>query len=311
MKWALLVSVVLSVGCAGDSSISVSDSAVIEPTDQYVPESTEPAHPAEEESHNTDEEEVLCEGQRISMPAVERMLAATTVHDNEDIYSTYDRIDEIAYLFEQCGDPWGLFPTTYRRITARGIAAIENGDFADPEWAKRIIIDFANRYFENLYFVLTEDEPSWAWKQYYLLADNADVAKTRALIVAMSAHLMLDLPHCLVAIDSTEENKDDFFVFGDKMIEVSDLFIADLRLFYDTDAEDLLNGFFMGQWADGVFGEDATMALSFQTIRTKAWNNRWYLQRTWTAWIANSEIYSSFWLADGVLATLDAAGIID
>ena len=183
-------------------------------------------------------------------------------------------------------------------------------DTADGQ-AIQVTLSFLQIYLENLQDVLTEEEPSWAWRQYYLLADNPDVSKTRALVVAMSAHLMLDLPHSLVAIETTEENKEDYFVFGDKMIEVNELFIEDIRLYYDTDAQDLLNGFFLGNWADGVFGEDATIALSFQTIRTKAWNNRWYLQQTWTAWIADSEIYSSFWLADGVLATLDATGIID
>ena len=40
--------------------------------------------------------------------AVERMLDLTAVSDHEDVYSTYDRIDGIAGLFEVCGDPWGL-----------------------------------------------------------------------------------------------------------------------------------------------------------------------------------------------------------
>ena len=259
---------------------------------------------------NNSEFKDMCDGQYISADAVDRMLELTDLTDHEDAYSTYERVDGIASLFEACGDPWGLFPTAYRRITARGLEAIENGEFEDEAWANRIIVDFASRYMDNLRSALKGQEPSWAWKHYYRLAMRDDVSRTRSVVVAMCAHLMLDLPYSLVAIDTTEDNKNDFFVFGDMMIEVADLFIEDLKMYYDTDTEDLLNGFFFGDWVDGSFGPDTTITLSYQTIRTKSWNNRWYLEQDWGMWVADSEIWSSFWLTEGVLATLDAAGII-
>ncbi len=185
----------------------------------------------------------LCSGNLISTEAVKDMLLLTEVTEHEDIYSTYNRIDAISDLFEACEDPWGLFPLTYRHITARGIKAIENGEFEDPDWARRIIVDFAGRYLANLRLALQGERPSWAWEHYYMLADRDDVSRTRSVLVAMVAHLTLDLPHSLVAINTTEDNKEDFFVFGEMMIEVADDFIADLRVVYDTDAEDILNGF--------------------------------------------------------------------
>ena len=93
------------------------------------------------------------------------------------------------------------------------------------------------------------------------------------------------------------------------MIEITPDFIEDLRYYYDTDAEDLLNGFFFGNWIDGSFGQDTTVTLSYQTIRTKSWNNRWLIEGGWT-WVANTEIYTAFWTIDGVLATLAACEII-
>ena len=237
------------------------------------------------------------------------MLELTELSDNEDIYGIYNRIDEIANLFEDCGDPWGMFPTTYRHITNRIIQAIENEEIEDQDWGRRIVVDFASRYMENLQLALLGEEPSYAWYQYYYLADHPDVSRTRAVVVAMVAHLTLDLPYSLVEIDTTEDHKDDYFVLGELMIEITPDFIEDLKTYYDTDAEDLLNGFFLGEWVDGVFGEDTTVTLSYQTIRTKSWNNRWYLEIGWS-WVANSEIYAAFWTIDGVLATLDAAGTI-
>ena len=94
------------------------------------------------------------------------------------------------------------------------------------------------------------------------------------------------------------------------MIEVSDDLIHDLRVVYDTDAEAILNGFFLGNWIDNAFGNETMITLSYQTIRTKSWNNRWYLQNN-MGWIASAEIYSSFWTIDAVLRSLDGADVID
>ena len=134
--------------------------------------------------------------------------------------------------------------------------------------------------------------------------------KYRAVVVAMVAHLTLDLPYSLQAVGTTEDHEDDYFVLGELMIEITPDFIQDLRDYYDTDAEDVLNGFFFGDWVDGAFGEDTMITLSYQTIRTKSWNNWWYLEQWWGGWVADSEIYTAFWTIDGVLATLDAAGTI-
>jgi len=238
------------------------------------------------------------------------MLELTELTDHEDVYSTFDRIDEIAAIFEACGDPWGLFPTTYRHITRRIIQAIENDEIEDEAWAKRIVLDFASRYLANLRAALSGQDTSYAWGQYYYLADRSDVSRTRAVVLAMVAHLTYDLPYSLVAVESTEDHEDDYFVLGELMIEIVPDFIEDLRTYYDTDAEDILYGFFVGDWVDGAFGEDTMITLSYQTIRTKSWNNRWYLGQWWGVWFAEGEIYTAFWAIDGVLASLDAAGKI-
>ncbi len=254
--------------------------------------------------------EFLCSGEYISAEAVEKMLPLTQVNPSEDVYSIYNRIDGIASLFEDCGDAWGMFPTTYRHITRRIIQAIETEEIEDTEWGRRIVVDFASRYLAGLQAALTGNKPSFAWEHYYYLADRSDVSRTRAVVVAMIAHLTLDLPHSLVAVESTEDHKNDYFVLGELMIEITPDFIDDLKYYYDTDAGPFLTGFFIGDWVDGVFGQDTMITFSYQTIRTKSWNNRWYLETGWGAWIAEGEIYTAFWNMDGVLATLDATNAI-
>lgn len=251
----------------------------------------------------------LCDGEIISPEGAEKMMVLTELPDEPTVYDIYDRIDGIATLFEDCRDPWGMFPTTYRHITNRIIEAIEREEIEDTDWARAIVVDFASRYLENLQLALQGTRPSYAWAHYYYLADQDDVSRTRAVINAMVAHLTLDLPYSLVAIGTTEDQKDDYFVLGELMIEITPDFIEDLKFYYDTDAEAILNGFFLGDWVDSGFGEDTTITLSYQTIRTKSWNNRWYIEIGWT-WVANSEIYAAFWAIDGVLAGLDASGAI-
>lgn len=253
---------------------------------------------------------IECDGDRVTGEAYDTLIDLTEISGNETIYTTLSRIDRIATTFETCGDTWGLFPTTYRHITQRIIQAIESREIEDTQWGHDIVVDFGSRYFLALNQALTGETPSYAWEHYYYLASNPNVSRTRTLLVAMVAHLTLDLPHALVAIDSTEDDADDYYVLGELMIEIVDNFLADLRTHYDTDAEDILHGFFFGDWIDGVYGEDTTITLNYQTIRVKAWNSRWLLQQPWGSWAANSEIYAAFWNIDGILATLDAAGTI-
>ena len=254
--------------------------------------------------------EVECDGDKVTGAAADALLSLTQVTGAETLYSTYDRIDAIASIFESCEDTRGLFPTTYRHITARIIEAIEDGEIKDGDWGRGIVVDFAGRFLRNLRAELTGKTPSYVWDHYYALAGSDDVSRTRTVVVAMTAHLTLDLPYALVAVGTTEEHEDDYFVLGELMIEIVPDFVDDLRLYYDTDAEDLLDGFFLGEWVDGAFGEDTMITLNYQTVRTKAWNSRWLLEQWWGGPVADGEIYSAFWAIDGILASLDAAGAI-
>jgi len=308
MKFNILISLLITcIGCNNSIGYNLEDSDTGQQEDLIFVETGLVENNLEDSGLEPAD---MCNGSIVSAETAQEIIDLSTLTEAEDIYSIYYRIDNIALLFETCNDPWGMFPTTYRHITRRIIQAIENEEINDQEWGHRIVVDFASRYMLNLRLALSGDEPSYAWNQYYYLADNSDVSRARAVVVAMVAHLTLDLPYSLVAIETTEDHKDDYFVLGELMIEITPDFIEDLEMYYDADTEDLLNGFFLGDWADDIFGEDTTITLSYQTIRTKSWNNRWLLEQSWGGWIAASEIYTAFWTIDGVLATLDATGAI-
>ena len=227
-----------------------------------------------------------------------------------DIYDVEYRIDEIATRFGACEDPRGLFPTVYRPITIQAVSAIDAGAFEHDDWVRDLVVDFARRYLDNLALELDGTAPSWAWDRYYELAANDSVSRTRTAAMGIIVHLGVDLPHCLVEIDTQETHKEDFYLFGDILVEVSDVIIDDLMFYYGADSADLFNGFFLGSWVDGLFGSDTTTAFSFLTIRTKAWNNAWLMRQWWGGPIAAGEIASSFWFLDLTMQTLDGAGTI-
>ena len=130
-----IVLAIIGFGCSEPVGLNEVDAADQQADD--FPEQDDPGEAIDrEETSDTATSREMCSGNLISAVAVEEMLLLTEVTDKEDIYSIYDRIDGISTLFEACEDPWGLFPLTYRHITARGIRAIENGEFEDPDWRK-------------------------------------------------------------------------------------------------------------------------------------------------------------------------------
>ncbi len=211
----LWIIALLGIGCTSENEIQNKTSI-----ESYEEESEEiefgQLYNFDENNHNfyeTPSDNSFCHDGIVSAEAVEKIIDLSNLTNEETIYTIYDRIDNIAFLFEDCNDPWGMFPTTYRHITNRIIEAIENNEIEDTDWAKKIVVDFASRYMYNLNLILHGESPSYAWNHYYYLADNPDVSRTRAVVIAMVAHLTLDLPYSLVAIDTTEDHKDDYFCF--------------------------------------------------------------------------------------------------
>ena len=213
MRFSLFTTISLfSFACAPDSvegyqSTGDVSKMFVGETEEAVPPPMDQDIESEPEGQSISDVDTLCSGNIVSQRGAELLIDLARPEAGEDIYMTYARIEGIADIFETCTDPWGLFPTTYKHITARGIEGIEDGAFEDEQWAEDIIVDFAGRYMENLEAALTRGEPSWAWKRYYQLADREDVSKTRSVLMAMSAHLLLDLPHSLAAIDTQEDHK--------------------------------------------------------------------------------------------------------
>jgi len=230
----------------------------------------------------------------------------TSVSDPEDVKR---RVNAIAKVFRDEGDPRGLFATVYRLITNRAVQSVEEGDYTHPDWAHDLITEFGRRYLANLHGHLTGGEVTGQWAKYYRLAQDCRVGRGRTLGVAIAVHLMVDLPYTLHHIGSLPEQREDFVRFGDILLEVFPDLIFDIEADYHTDVSGLLNGFFVGDWVDSVTSKGTTTAFIYQGVRLKAWRDGQNLRR-FPRWMVATDIRTAWGMAEIALATLDAQGAL-
>jgi len=230
----------------------------------------------------------------------------TSVTGPEDVQR---RVNAVAKIFRDEGDPRGLFATVYRLITNRAVESVQDGDYAHPGWARNLITEFGRRYLTNLHGHLTGGEVSGQWAKYYGQAQDCRVGRGRTLGVAIAVHLMVDLPYTLHGIGSMPEQRPDFVRFGDILLEVFPDIITDIQADYDTDVTGLLNGFCLGQWVDGVTSEGTMTAFIYQGVRLKAWRDGQNLRRFPFGMVA-ADIRTAWGMAEVALATLDAQGAL-
>ena len=148
-----------------------------------------------------------------------------------------------------------------------------------------------------------------SWERYYDLSEDCTASPTRIAAAGVNTHLLIDLPESLAHISSDSTHKHDFEDFGLVLVDATPDLISDLDAAYGTDSAPFFSGYFLGDWVDTTWGENTTTTFAFQTVRNKAWNNGQWLQ-DWRAGVAQVEMTTSWYSADGILATLDAAGAL-
>ncbi|MEC7986338.1 MAG: DUF5995 family protein [Myxococcota bacterium] len=221
-----------------------------------------------------------------------------------DVYDVADRNAGLRFLFAERGDIRGAFSSVYSPITDTAVESIDAGTFEHDAWVRDLVIAFSARYYENLRASLLSQPTTQSWGRYYHLADDCSVNGLRVAAHGIVVHLIVDLPHTLVDIASTPEQKDDFDLFGLVLVETTPMIVENLRNDYGIESENFFSGFFLGNWIDSVAGDDATTTFAFQTIRNKAWKNGMWLQ-DWRFGLAESDIYLSWRAADVALASWD------
>ena len=245
----------------------------------------------------------------LSQRSVEELIGLSDPNTLVDEYDARRRITRIADIFTAEPDPIGMFAIVYRHITNNAVQSVEDGLYDNPVWTRHLITAFARRYLENLHGHLTDGEVTPQWTKYYKIARNCDVGRGRVLGVAIATHLMVDLVYALYDVESVAEQEEDYMLFGEVSLWVFPNLVEDIQAVYNTDVSGLLQGFFFGDWVDGITSEGTTTTFIYQTVRANAWRNSQNLWR-FPHWMVNADVRSGWALAEVSLASLDAVGAL-
>jgi hypothetical protein len=110
-----------------------------------------------------------------------------------DIDGVLTRLAAIVAETKQRRDPLGSFAALYRQVTLRVREGITDGLFDDGPRMSRFDARFADAYFTAYQQFTSNHWPSRSWKLAFDLARSDDTIILQDLLLAINAHINLDL----------------------------------------------------------------------------------------------------------------------
>lgn len=103
-----------------------------------------------------------------------------------------------AETWESKGDQRYIFQRCYGMMSSNMARAIEEGRFADAHWVERLMLRFAEYYYDalELYEQNHPDTPA-VWRQVHEAAHNKRLHVMQHLLLGINAHINYDLPLAL------------------------------------------------------------------------------------------------------------------
>lgn len=215
------------------------------------------------------------------------------------------RLNRITEIFQRKNDNRGLFPLVYAQTTKQALLSLQNEPevYTDLQKAKDITIAFAKRYLFGLHDHLSGAEPEYHWKNYYALC-NTNLPRMRITSAGLNAHLTVDLARAVYDVNGDKNFEADYLKFGEALVKATPYIIDELKKQYNTESAYLLNGLFLGDILDPIFGEDFTTQLAFQFIRTEAFQNGQYLLSPTAFEDAQKALFRNWQFREGLLDIL-------
>ncbi|MFS8977526.1 DUF5995 family protein [Cupriavidus necator] len=103
------------------------------------------------------------------------------------------RFDAILAWARQHRSRLGYFAALYRGVTLRARSALAAGAFEQPQAAERLVVLFANRYFEALAGHLADAPVTRSWQIAFDAAGRWRPTVSQHLLLGINAHINLDL----------------------------------------------------------------------------------------------------------------------
>ncbi|MBK8705004.1 MAG: hypothetical protein IPN33_16525 [Saprospiraceae bacterium] len=105
---------------------------------------------------------------------------------------------ECAETWEKTGDRRFIFLRCYSMMSANMLTAIEEGRFANSPWVTKLMLRFAEYYFDALALYDQNQEQTPAiWLQVHNAARLPDTHVMQNLLLGVNAHINYDLPLAL------------------------------------------------------------------------------------------------------------------
>lgn len=241
----------------------------------------------------------------VSSEVLQRIAEVSAPENNRDLQDARDSVTEIAELWGDAGDPRGAFAVVYKEILDTTVPSIERGDYEDSAWAGRLAFDFVDRYLDGVHAHATGSRVPAEWDRYYRSATDCLHSGGRVATSGMSAHLLLDLPAALAAVETPVERWDDFNKYGEVLGTATPAIIREVEADYGTDLTELFSVSIVGD----AIGEDRAAGIFFQTVRAVAWTSSRALMNPATEPAGTAAMWTEWSASEVVLDTADAIGI--
>ena len=244
---------------------------------------------------------------RPRLPAAEaqRIAALTIPSANRTLVDAQSNVHRIADIWADQADPRGAFADVYAPILDATVPSIRQGVYADSEWARRLALDFVNRYLASVHAHVTGTDVPREWQRYYRYATDCRHSGGRVATTGMNSHLILDLPVALDAVDTSAERWADFNLYGEILGKATPQIIDSIRSDYGTDLTELFTASIVGD----AIGEERATGLFFQGVRAAAWVSSRGLAEPATTAVTPVTMWAEWTTAEGVLDTSDAIGL--
>ncbi|MET0389163.1 MAG: DUF5995 family protein [Polyangiales bacterium] len=186
-------------------------------------------------------------------------------------------IDQLAIVVERAqrvSDRLGYFAALYRQITVDIKRGITGGLFEDGARMQRFAVAFAGRFFDALDARSQPTNAPKCWQLVFALANDPEAIIVQHLLVAINAHINLDLP---VATAETAPGAAIDTLANDYQ-RINDLLLAAVQRIQTAIGEvsplmDLLDDI-------GWRGDEWLLDFSLTRARTEAWSQAVLLAQT-------------------------------
>lgn len=129
----------------------------------------------------------------------QRELASLVAVGWASVEATLAGLQAIDDWGRRTGDVRSAFAAAYVVVTAAIVGALQRGEFADPEWVSRVVIDFADRYRVAVRAASEDGAAPGCWRAALRRPPASRIAAIVALLHGMIAHIHYDLAHSLHA----------------------------------------------------------------------------------------------------------------